>query len=190
VRRALRRDPLLTFLSGTVSGMVLAVCVAVAALAVGSRARPPATTRYVEGVASSTAPDTNDVMHTVKSLRSAPAWFCFYRTVLLNHDESRPVGVVEHARVAGNKLRVVLRIEDDEAWRMVVDGRLRGLSCGVLAVDPTPVFFDGREIKRVETAVWTDVSLATMPANPDAWIERFWEAAYNKCDKCPDGGRR
>jgi HK97 family phage prohead protease len=100
--------------------------------------------------------------------------------ILASHDAGAfPVAKAENVRVADNAVRLLglfpppgTSRRSDEARALVNAGILRALSVGFRALaSPTPNEFGGYDYATQELL---EVSLVSLPANPDALITRVW----------------
>lgn len=120
--------------------------------------------RIIRGLA--TSPETDRMGDVVEP---AGAKFRLPLPLLLHHDHAQPIGVVRHATVGKDGIRVVCKIgyagissRIDEAWQMIRDGLIQGLSIGFRALESKPASRGGRRFTEWE---WIELSAVTVPAN-------------------------
>lgn len=103
--------------------------------------------------------------------------------ILLQHDMTQPVGQIVSATVDKTGIRVEGKITEPdasmpmglasrlrEAWSSIKTGLIRGLSIGFIPLDYAFNDAGGLEIK---TWDWLELSLVTVPAQPDASVSSF-----------------
>lgn len=131
-------------------------------------------TRIIEGIATSPSPDRlGDVVEPKGAKFSLPM------PLLWQHDPNKPVGNVIDAEVTDDGIRFRARIEKidepgtlkdrlDEAWQSVKKGLARGVSIGFSSTEPPELLRSGG--LRFLSWEWFELSIVTIPANPDAVI--------------------
>lgn len=130
--------------------------------------------RIIEGIASTPTPDRmGDVVEPLGAQFRLPL------PLLLGHDHAQPVGRVEHAEATrqGVKFRAtmprideagVLRDRVEEAWQSVKAGLITSVSIGFRTLDGEPIGRTGG--MRFTSWEWLELSLVSVPAQPDAVI--------------------
>lgn len=89
------------------------------------------------------------------------------------HD-AKAVGTVVDAKMVDGQLRIVARIEDDDAWHKIKTGVYKGFSIGGKALKAMLAkLADGRIARRILKLLLTEISLVDRPANPAARILLF-----------------
>jgi len=130
--------------------------------------------RTFEGVASTPELDTQgDVM----SMRGAQ--YTLPLPLLWQHDARAPVGLVTHATVTDDGIRIKAHITKvpepgklkdrlDECWLSVKHGLVRGLSIGFQPLDAEPL--RGSRGKHIKSWNWRELSCVVMPANESCTV--------------------
>jgi len=103
--------------------------------------------------------------------------------LLLQHDPAQPVGHIVSATVDKSGIRVAGKITEPtadmpaglagrlrEAWSSIKTGLVRGLSIGFI---PTDFAFNDRHGLDIKAWDWLELSLVTVPAQPEAGISSF-----------------
>ncbi|NML98770.1 major capsid protein [Paraburkholderia sp. RP-4-7] len=138
--------------------------------------------RIVEGIATTPTPDrSGDVIE--------PGGLTFAKEVplLLNHNHSQPVGTVQFGEATAKGLpfraRIVKVDEDgtvkqrtDEAWHSVKAGLIKGVSIGFIPSEGKPFPNGGTYYAKAEIH---ELSLASVPCNPDAVITAFKSTQFH-----------
>lgn len=138
--------------------------------------------RVIEGVASTPTVDR------VKDIVD-PMGLTFQREapLLLGHDHSQPVGTVTFGTPNANGLPFKAKIakvdEDgtvkqrtDEAWHSVKSGIIKGVSIGFRPVKSQPLSNGGTLYSKADVH---ELSLVSIPANPDAVITAFKSTQFH-----------
>lgn len=94
--------------------------------------------------------------------------------LLLQHVHADPVGLVESIERRGSGLWIEASLVEgigkaDEAWRMIEAGLLAGFSIGFIGKKSEPLKSGGLRFLQWELI---EISVCTIPANPDAKIQR------------------
>ena len=104
--------------------------------------------------------------------------------VLYQHDRYEPIGTAEDVRVEEGALRATLVLaaegvsEDaDKAWRLIEAGILRTVSVGFYPADVRMEKRNGRDVVVLANNELREISLVSIPANPEAVIEARVRAA-------------
>jgi HK97 family phage prohead protease len=129
--------------------------------------------REITGIA--TTPETDHVGDVVES---RGAKFKLPIPLLWQHDTSKPIGMVTHAKVTSRGIEVRAKIAKsdapgivkdrlDEAWQSIKLGLVRGLSIGFSATKSEPLKSGGR---RFVEWIWHELSAVVVPANAGASI--------------------
>jgi HK97 family phage major capsid protein/HK97 family phage prohead protease len=126
--------------------------------------------RIIEGVATTPSPDrVNDVVVTEGVEFKLPL------PLLYQHNSSKPIGNVVEARASKDGIRIVAKIAPegvaafiDEAWALIKNGLVRGLSIGFRSLeDEFDKQLNGYRFLRTELL---ELSAVTIPANAEASI--------------------
>lgn len=130
--------------------------------------------RRIEGMATTPSPDRlGDIVEPKGAKFTLPL------PLLWQHDSSRPIGHVTHAKVTKDGISIraeLVRIDEpgtlkerlDEAWQSLKSGLIRGLSIGFKAIEKTQI---GESYSYIFTAwEWYELSAVTIPANAAATI--------------------
>lgn len=134
----------------------------------------------VEGCVGSTAVTLNEHQIADEALQNLAGAFdtspC--RTVLLNHDENRPIGWLRGLRYKGEHLYVTIEVSRlcPDVWRLVRAGLLTGLSLNLYVIDAEPAYFEELDADgwRVLSVRLIEISICSLPADPQARIERWY----------------
>lgn len=128
--------------------------------------------RYVEGycVVADVIDEQKDLIEP-SALQKAVEYLEKYTTVLFNHDPNRPIGKVVKAEVRDNRIwvRVMISEREDDIWTKIVEGVINAFSISGCVLD-----FDIRkdpkhgEVRIIKDFSIYEISLVTIPANPDA----------------------
>ena len=87
-------------------------------------------------------------------------------SLLLEHDRHSPIGAVERIDHESDRIEFDARITSDEAWELVRNGALTGVSIGFLAHD----WYDDDDVTFVTDWELIEISLTSTPANVMASI--------------------
>jgi len=133
-------------------------------------------TWIVEGCAVSTRPTYNGTAISASALEAAAISLGDYRTVLFNHEESRPVGKILSLTFKDDKLWVKIAITDPWVWDCIRSGILTGFSIRWFALDQELEWFDELNDGGIlfTAIVIMEVSIVSVPANPDCRITRWY----------------
>jgi HK97 family phage prohead protease len=98
--------------------------------------------------------------------------------VLWQHDRREPIGTAENVRVEGGALKATLVIapegvskEADKAWSLYEAGILRAVSVGFAPRDIRYEKRNGVEVAVLANNELREISIVSLPANPEAVIE-------------------
>ena len=139
--------------------------------------------REISGIASTPTPDRyGDVIESAGAVFSTPL------PLLWMHDHTKAIGSVTlgaastagvafAARIAKIDAAGPLKDRVDEAWQSIKTGLLRAVSIGFRPLESEPMKSGGTRFTKWE---WLELSLVTIPANPDALItdSREFEPDY------------
>lgn len=123
-------------------------------------------TRHIEGIASSGRKDK----HGEILVPSGAKWTCPL-PLLSDHMASLQIGEVVKIWLDGDVLRFRARVDSDDVWQRIVDGRKRKISVGLESFEAE--MKDGT--RHVTDWRIREISLVTNPANADAtatWAEQ------------------
>ncbi|NBP84799.1 MAG: phage major capsid protein [Mycobacteriaceae bacterium] len=123
--------------------------------------------RIVEGVATT---PTTDRMGDV--IEPKGARFTLPLPLLWQHKADEPIGQVISADITPGGIRIRAQIASgiqriDEAWSLIKNGLVRGLSIGFRPIESTPLKNGGVHFTAWD---WFELSAVTVPANADASI--------------------
>lgn len=139
---------------------------------------PVETAWIVEGCVSSSHWDYNGGQIAAEVLRSIVEADSDYRTVLFNHDSDRPVGRILSLSYADGKLHTRVKISKTapKVWRLIQEGVLTGISIGIHVWEMDFDYLEGedKEVKVARVADLIELSIVSLPANPDARISRWY----------------
>lgn len=123
--------------------------------------------RWIEGWATTPAQDRiGDIVAPEGAVYSLPL------PLLFAHKHDEPIGSVVEASVtrAGIRIRAKLTAgvaRAEEVWKLIQDGALTAVSIGFQALKSTPLSTGGL---RFDQWSWHELSVVSVPANPDARI--------------------
>lgn len=92
--------------------------------------------------------------------------------ILFNHNRDMVIGTLELAWFEEGRLRAELRITDLETRELVKDGVLKSLSIGYLPLKSDRRTLNGEDVVVVSKLELLEVSLVTVPRDPDCAIGR------------------
>lgn len=132
--------------------------------------------RIIEGIATTAETD-----HVGDVVVPSGARFKLPIVLLLQHDQSKPIGHVTRAKVTPRGIEIqarLVRVDEpgtlktrlDEAWGAIRSGLVRGLSIGFSPIRSEPLKSGGRRF--LEWA-WHELSAVVIPANANATITAF-----------------
>lgn len=145
--------------------------------------------RLVEGVASTPAADRyDDIVEPMGALYRLPM------PLLWQHNHEQPVGHVEfaepnekgipfRARIARVADEGALKARLDEAWQSVKANLVRAVSIGFRPIEHASI--DGGGVRYLKWE-WVELSLVTIPANPEATIHTI-RSFYEKPARAAPG---
>lgn len=141
--------------------------------------------RIITGIATTPSTDRDDDI-----LEPLGAKFTLPIPLLSHHNHSQPIGEVIQAEVTAGGILITAKIAKideegklkeriDEAWQSIKSGLIKGLSVGFKIKEYSYIENSwGLHIKEWE---WWELSIVTIPANPDAMITGIKQikAAFN-----------
>ena len=143
----------------------------------------------VEGYASTADIDSQDHVITKEALQQGAECLKKYQTLLFNHDPNRPIGYIQLATASDGKLfvKAVISKSEPKIWAQVKDGTLSKFSIFGRIRDDAVENRDGQEVRVIKALELYEVSLVSVPANPEAeslawYIEKGFrdrEAGYS-----------
>jgi len=120
--------------------------------------------RLVEGYASTAKFDSTGESITLSAVKNALDQYLKFPAVRLMH-QLNAIGSVREAKVDSKGLWITAYISDDDAWKAIKAGTLRGFSVG------------GKTLKRnkdnpkiIEAIQLTEISIVDVPANDEATL--------------------
>ncbi|MDH3375699.1 MAG: phage major capsid protein [Gammaproteobacteria bacterium] len=105
--------------------------------------------------------------------------------LLFSHNPDEPIGAVDRIKIAGGKLRGVLRFgrtqKANDIWSLVRDGLLKGVSVGyrILAMEPDGEHDNGRQIFNATRWQLLEVSAVSVPADATVGVGRSHSTSSN-----------
>lgn len=152
----------------------------------------PSGTWIVEGYASTTDLDSQDDIVTVEAMKMGAESLMKFGTVLFNHDMDRPIGRVIKAEVTDGGLLVKVSITKSETklWELVKDGTLSKFSIRGKVTDyelQKKSEFTEEQIRVIKGMEIVEVSLVSVPANPNAKALAWYIEKYFKSDATVKG---
>lgn len=130
--------------------------------------------RWLEGIATTPREDRmGDVVVPEGAKYALPL------PLLAQHDHAAPIGAVVRAEVTKAGIRIRAKLtkgvrKADEIWQLVKDGAM-SLSIGFQALKSTPLPSGGL---RFDSWSWHELSVVSVPCNPDAKVQIAKCAAY------------
>lgn len=130
--------------------------------------------RIITGIASTPSTDRDDDV-----LEPMGAKFALPIPLLWQHNHNQPIGEVVDAKITGKGIEITAKIakidEDgklksriDEAWQSIKSGLVKCLSVGFKVKEYN--YFDNSWGLHIKEWEWYELSVVTVPANPDAVI--------------------
>lgn len=130
--------------------------------------------RIITGIASTPSTDRDDDV-----LEPMGAKFALPIPLLWQHNHNQPIGEVVDARITEKGIEITAKIakidEDgklksrvDEAWQSIKSGLVKCLSVGFKIKEYN--YFDNSWGLHIKEWEWYELSVVTVPANPDAVI--------------------
>ena len=130
--------------------------------------------RIITGIASTPSTDRDDDV-----LEPMGAEFALPIPLLWQHNHNQPIGEVTDAKVTEKGIEITAKIakidEDgklkariDEAWQSIKSGLVKCLSVGFKIKEYS--YFESSWGLHVKAWEWYELSVVTVPANPDAMI--------------------
>lgn len=132
--------------------------------------------RWIEGWATTPSVDlVGDIVSPQGAVYSLPV------PLLFAHRHDEPIGAVVRANASSAGIRIRARLtagvaKAEECWNLVRDGALSAVSVGFQALKATPLPSGGQ---RFDSWRWLELSLVSVPANPDARIAVGKGLAYS-----------
>lgn len=126
--------------------------------------------RIVVGYASTYDIDSDFTQLTREALQKASEDLLTYSTVLYNHDDTRPIGVVIETAVDDIGLLVKVKISKDETeiWNKVTEGIINKFSIRGRSGDFEYITKGEDTILQIKSVSLHEVSLVSVPANKEA----------------------
>lgn len=130
--------------------------------------------RIITGIASTPSTDRDDDV-----LEPMGAKFALPIPLLWQHNHNQPIGEVIDAKITENGIEITAKIakiaEDgklkariDEAWQSIKSGLVKCLSVGFKVKEYN--YFENSWGLHIKEWEWYELSVVTVPANPDAVI--------------------
>ena len=123
--------------------------------------------RWIEGYATTPTQDrVGDVVLPEGAQFNLPI------PLLFAHKHEEPIGSVVEANVTRAGIRIRAKLTQgvsraEEVWKLILDGALTAVSIGFQALKSTPLASGG---VRFDSWSWHELSVVSVPANPDARI--------------------
>jgi HK97 family phage major capsid protein/HK97 family phage prohead protease len=126
--------------------------------------------RIIEGIATTPTPDrANDIVELDGISFKLPMPF------LYQHNSKQPIGKVVEAKNVKGEMRVKIQMASagiagfiDEAWGLIKEGLIRGLSIGFRPIEESYMSDTGGY--RILRSEWMELSAVTIPMNAEATI--------------------
>lgn len=135
----------------------------------------------IEGFAST--PDLDRYRDVVKpkAFEEALEMYMKNPVILYQHDGNKPVGLATSAKITGKGLWIRASVKDEDTKTKVLDGRMRALSIGYIALDSALEHEDGTPFNTEKDSYWdptlvrvikkldlVEISIVSTPANGNA----------------------
>jgi len=134
--------------------------------------------RIIEGWAASPRATYNRHKIDADALCAGVLSWKDYSTVLFNHESNRPIGKILALTWRNEKVWIKIAISQDETalWHKIQDETLTGLSISVIPVEWEFTWLDELDTdgKLVTEIIILEVSIVSIPANPDCRIVRWY----------------
>ena len=155
--------------------------------------------RIVKGIATTSSTDRDEeIVDTSSVAKAFSNYLSSNPVVLLYHDFKRPVGRTVEGKPGPESLEVTIEVakgtkDAEEAWELIKQGILRGLSIRGIPGRKRTVQKGGKSIKVVEVKDLLEISFVSVPANRESLItvvsksineEMKMEKSNMNCDTC------
>jgi len=153
--------------------------------------------REIEGYASTSNVDRDGQMIPADLLKSAAKKYIEMGTLLFQHGRDpeygeRPIGVLFEASVdRKGRMYVKGKVSDDYIWEKIELGELKAFSIGGIAQWKNE-FIDGKEIGVATMIDIYEVSIVSVPANPEAMfsIAKSFQLSYEQAENILDNKKQ
>lgn len=138
----------------------------------------------LEGFASTTDRDLQNEVVTQEAINASASDLTSNSTVLLNHDQKIPIGRVleSEARKGGLFIKVLISKTVPDVWTKIKEGVLNKFSIRGKVIDAVKEWNEalGKFVKVIKKMFLVEVSLVSVPANPNAKAMRWYiEKAFS-----------
>lgn len=125
----------------------------------------------IEGYATFLGRNSHLMRFTENALAQVAENFKTYTTILLNHDDTKPIGKILESKTDGNGVWVKGRISksEPECWKKIQDGTLNKFSIQYEA-KTRRVFSEGEFIDEILEAYAYEASIVSIPAQNKAEV--------------------
>lgn len=142
----------------------------------------------IEGFASTTDADLQDEVVSQEAIEGSAKDLEGNSTVLLNHDQKEPIGRVleSEARKGGLWIKVLISKTVPEIWTRIKEGVLNKFSIRGKVKDAEKRWVEAAKkfIKVIKKMFLVEVSLVSVPANPNAKALRWYiEKAFDEWEE-------
>jgi HK97 family phage prohead protease len=135
----------------------------------------------IEGFASTPDLDRYRDIVEPKAFEEAIEMYMKNPVILYQHDGNKPVGVATAAKITGKGFWIRASIKDEDTKTKILDGRMRALSIGYIALDSALEHEDGTPFNAEKDSYWdatlvrvikkldlVEISIVSTPANGNA----------------------
>lgn len=135
----------------------------------------------IEGYASTPDLDRYRDIVEPKAFEEALEMYMKNPVILYQHDANKPVGLATATKISGKGLWIRASLKDEDTKTKVLDGRMRALSIGYLALDSALQHEDGSDFNVEKDSYWdptlvrvikkldlVEISIVSTPANGNA----------------------
>lgn len=135
----------------------------------------------IEGYASTPDLDRYRDIVEPKAFEAALEMYMKNPVILYQHDADKPVGIATATKISGKGLWIRASVKDEDTKTKVLDGRMRALSIGYIALDSALEHEDGTPFNVEKDSYWdptlvrvikkldlVEISIVSTPANGNA----------------------
>lgn len=135
----------------------------------------------IEGYASTPDLDRYRDIVEPKAFEAALEMYMKNPVILYQHDADKPVGIATATKISGKGLWIRASVKDEDTKTKVLDGRMRALSIGYIALDSALEHEDGTPFNAEKDSYWdatlvrvikkldlVEISIVSTPANGNA----------------------
>ena len=142
------------------------------------KAQPQSGDWVVEGFVATSDIDLQGDSITPEGLAEGAETLNEAKVLLWNHDPDSPIGKILEAKVKSNGIwiKAILSKTADKIWTWVKEGIINRFSIRGEALASAKAHIKGRVVNLLTKLRLVEASLVSLPANPQAQLERFYVA--------------